>query len=222
MTKKTDKQLVAFAKSKLGVSYVYGMKGTKMTQDKFNQLRKLYPSIIPSSDKKKVGKICTDCSGLISWCTGIVRGSSNYYDTAVKRLPIKDISKAVPGCALWQKGHVGIYIGDGYCIEARGSKYGVVKTKVKYRKFTHILWLKDVVYSKAITTTPPKVTNSYYPKCSSKYKSLVDALKSIKINSSFSNRKKIAKSNGVKLYVGSSKQNTTLLNLLKNGKLKKA
>ena len=30
-------------------------------------------------------------------------------------------------------GHVGIYIGDGYAIEAMGTKYGVVKTKVSGR-----------------------------------------------------------------------------------------
>lgn len=64
-------------------------------------------------------------------------------------------------------------------------------------------------------------TSSYYKKCVSKYSSLVDALKSIGVNSSFSNRSKIAKANGIKVYIGTAKQNTQLLNLLKQGKLKK-
>lgn len=66
-----------------------------------------------------------------------------------------------------------------------------------------------------------QVSNNYYPKCESKYVSIVDALKSIKVDSSFSYRKKIAKANNINLYIGSYSQNIKLLNLLKNGKLKK-
>ena len=61
---------------------------------------------------------------------------------------------------------------------------------------------------------------NYYKKCSSKYNSIVDALNSIKVDSSFKHRKKIAKANGIKLYIGTAKQNSTLLKLLKEGKLK--
>lgn len=64
-------------------------------------------------------------------------------------------------------------------------------------------------------------STSYYPKYNGSSSSLVDALKSLNINSSFSNRSKIAKANGIKLYIGSGNQNTTLLNLLKQGRLKK-
>ena len=49
--------------------------------------------------------------------------------------------------------------------------------------------------------------------------SLVDALKQIKIDASFSNRKRIAKNNGISNYSGSYSQNLKLLNLLKQGKL---
>lgn len=59
----------------------------------------------------------------------------------------------------------------------------------------------------------------YFPKYTGNSKSLVDALKSLKIDSSFSYRTKIAKANGIKLYVGTATQNLKLLNLLKNGKL---
>ena len=62
---------------------------------------------------------------------------------------------------------------------------------------------------------------NYYKKCSSKYTSIVDALNSIKVDSSFKHRKAIAKANGIKLYVGTAKQNSTLLKLLIEGKLKK-
>ena len=59
----------------------------------------------------------------------------------------------------------------------------------------------------------------YYPKCEVTHTSIVTALKSIKVDSSFSNRRKIANKNGIKTYIGSSSQNIKLLNLLKKGKL---
>ena len=61
----------------------------------------------------------------------------------------------------------------------------------------------------------------YYKKYTGKSVSIVDALKSIKVDSSFSNRKKIANANGIKLYLGTAKQNNELLKLLIKGELKK-
>lgn len=62
---------------------------------------------------------------------------------------------------------------------------------------------------------------SYYKKYTGSSVSLVDALKSVGVDSSMTNRKKIAKANGISNYTGTSSQNTKLLNLLKQGKLKK-
>lgn len=49
----------------------------------------------------------------------------------------------VPGILLFCSGHVGVYIGGGYAVEARGFKYGVVKTKVKSRSWTDWAYLPD-------------------------------------------------------------------------------
>lgn len=62
---------------------------------------------------------------------------------------------------------------------------------------------------------------SYYPKYNGNSSSIVDALKSLNINSTFANRKQIAIKNGISNYTGTASQNITLLNLLKQGKLKK-
>lgn len=62
---------------------------------------------------------------------------------------------------------------------------------------------------------------NYYPKYTGGSTSIVDALKSLGINSTFSNRKIIAAKNGIKNYCGTAEQNGTLLALLKAGKLKK-
>lgn len=70
--------------------------------------------------------------------------------------------------------------------------------------------------SKPSTST----STSYYKKFDST--SIVDGLKSIGVDSSFSNREKIAKANGVNNYSGTASQNEKLLSLLKQGKLKKA
>lgn len=60
---------------------------------------------------------------------------------------------------------------------------------------------------------------TYYPKFTGNSGSIVDALKSLKIDSSFNHRKEIAKANGITLYLGLASQNITLLTLLKQGKL---
>lgn len=59
----------------------------------------------------------------------------------------------------------------------------------------------------------------YFPEYTGKSGSIVDGLNSVKANSSYSYRKKIAEANGIPGYMGSAAQNTKMLNLLKAGKL---
>ena len=143
----TGKELVTFAKSKLGTPYVYGMKGEVMTLSKYNQLKSMYGDLVWDSDRNKVGKVCCDCSGLISWATGIIRNSTGYYNTAIEVQPISTISKAPIGAAVWQKGHIGIFIGNGEYIAEDGSAYGCRKNKLSKASFTHWLRLKDIDYT---------------------------------------------------------------------------
>ncbi|HCT63851.1 MAG TPA: hypothetical protein DIC60_00995 [Lachnospiraceae bacterium] len=146
----TNKELVAFAKSKLGVPYVYGMKGAVMTLAKYNQLKTAYGSNVWNSDKNKVGKVCCDCSGLISWATGVMRGSSQYKSAAKNVYDISTIAKAPVGALVWQSGHIGIYIGieNGvpYYIAEDGSAYGCRKNKLSNAKFTHWFLCTDITY----------------------------------------------------------------------------
>lgn len=62
-------------------------------------------------------------------------------------------------------------------------------------------------------------TEAYFVKCKADETSLVDALRSIGAKSGFAYRKVIAKENGISGYVGTAKQNTAMLTLLKGGKL---
>ncbi len=142
----TNIELVRFAESKIGTAYVYGMKGTVMTQANYNYLKNKYGKFVWNSDEKKVGQVCVDCSGLISWATGINRNSDGYFKTAVEKHPISTISKAPIGAAVWQDKHIGIYIGNGEYIAADGSAYGVRRNSLLKASFTHWLILKDITY----------------------------------------------------------------------------
>ena len=87
MANLTGAGLAAFAKGKKGTPYVYGAKGAEgvLTQSKVNFLSNNYKNIFTATYLNKiktrglVGKVCTDCSGLISWYIGKVLGSSQMY-----------------------------------------------------------------------------------------------------------------------------------------------
>ena len=96
-------------------------------------------------------------------------------------------------------------------LTASGGTYKVEQLCYLDPTFTKVINAKGLKFK----TVPSKV--EYLPKYEGKSASLVDALKSLKLDSSFANRKKIATANGVKNYLGTSKQNTQLLNLLKAG-----
>ena len=74
-------------------------------------------------------------------------------------------------------------------------------------------WVNDSVIINNITY----LSNPNY-----KGVSLVDALNEIKVDSSYNYRSKLATKNNISNYKGTSEQNTTMLNLLKSGKLIKA
>lgn len=64
-------------------------------------------------------------------------------------------------------------------------------------------------------------SSSYYPTCSSDHTSIVNALNSLGVDSSYAYRKQIAAANGISGYSGTASQNTQMLSLLKAGALKK-
>lgn len=155
----TASELVAFVKSKIGVPYVYGMKGNILSAEKYKELKTKYGNLIWDSDQKKIGKVCCDCSGLISWATGIQRSSQEYHDTAKQVYPIATIQQAPIGVAVWKKGHIGIYIGNGAYIAEDGSAYGCRQNMIAHSEFTHWFYLKDIIYNiEDIQNIPEKIT----------------------------------------------------------------
>lgn len=113
--------------------------------------------------------------------------------------------------AIWEYGHIAIYDhATKYYFSQNPNPPKVIQIT---RGGVHYFRLKGA--NKDNST-------QYYKKYVGKSNSLVDALKLLKIDSSFSNRRKIAKANGITAYLGTASQNTKLLNLLKQGKLKRA
>lgn len=103
---------------------------------------------------------------------------------------------------------------------------GNVDMDISYKNYPAIMkasGLNGYTKNTAQTTRPTVVPtpSKYFKKYTGKSVSIVDALKSIGVNSAFSYRKQIAKANGIKSYLGTPSQNTKLLNLLKDGELLK-
>ena len=143
------RELAKFATGKIGTPYVYGAKGADgpFTQSKYEFLSRNYPNIFTATYKKKIadkgliGKVCTDCSGLISWYTGKVYGSAQLYSKAYARIPMSELEKFAIGTVLYRQGHVGVYIGKNskgkhIVVEAKGIDYGTVANIVNPSKWT--------------------------------------------------------------------------------------
>lgn len=153
------RELAKFVTSKIGTPYVYGAKGADgpLTQTKYDYLCRNYPNIFTPTYKKKVidkrliGKVCTDCSGLISWYTSKVYGSAQLYSKAYARLPMSELEKFAIGTILYRQGHVGVYIGKNskgkhVVVEAKGIDYGTVANIVNPSKWSYGLTFDWINY----------------------------------------------------------------------------
>lgn len=156
MTNKTNLGLVAWAQKMLGQPYWFGSCSYKATASLLNSKAKQYLQHYTAARMSRYkadiakGAIVSDCSGLIKgyyWTRddGVQvygldgrpdKGANGMLEAATVKGTI-DTLPEVPGLLLHYSGHVGVYIGNGYAIEARGFDYGIVKTKVKDRKWTH-------------------------------------------------------------------------------------
>ena len=157
---KNAADLVAYAEYawRSGWGYVWGSFGNVLTEASLQSLIRQYPEMVGGYEgiirTKWLGGRTTDCIGLIKsygWFdpdTQTIRydtnrmpdvGANAMYYAATESGPISTIPE-VPGLAVWREGHIGIYVGNGEVIEARGTSTGVVRTKLAERGFTH--WLK--------------------------------------------------------------------------------
>lgn len=147
-----------------GWGYVWGTYGQVLTSDLLQYKLTQYPDGVGQyADFIRahwLDKRTADCAGLIKgygWLDGEtmeIRYSSNgmpdiganeFYYNATKKGSI-DTMPETPGLAVWKQGHIGVYIGNGEVIEAMGTKYGVVKTQLAGRGWTHWLEIPYIKY----------------------------------------------------------------------------
>ena len=121
-----------------------------------------------------------------------------------------DVLNVRAGAGTNYKVNTTIKKGEIYTIVEENNGWGKLKSGAG--------WIK-LSYTTRTANTSTKITYNYYKACSSKYTSLVDALNSIGVNSSFANRRKITVKNGIKIYIGTAMQKERLLVKLKAGKL---
>lgn len=112
------------------------------------------------------GRKVVDCSGLLVEAFREYdsdfddRSASGFFSQATEKGPISTIPD-IPGLGVWRQGHIGLYIGNGEIIEARGHTFGVVKTKVKDRDFTHWCKLRDVDYNDIVDLPDDPINEAF-------------------------------------------------------------
>lgn len=142
-----------------GWGYVYGTYGQIATQTLIDGKARQYPSVFNEtmSDGRTVyqnsqewtSRRVADCVGLMKaylWWQGDASAPSyvSAQDKSANGLflsstvsgPISTIPET-HGLLVWRNGHIGVYVGNGWVIEARGCEYGVVKTRLSDRGWTN-------------------------------------------------------------------------------------
>ena len=144
---KTNTGLVDYCRKQIGLPYWWGTFGQVATLSLLEQKKKQYPAQYLASDfKYQLGQRVHDCVGLIKGYLWTNDGKLTYNAAQDKDVSgmlsncsaqgnISSIPE-IPGVLVFMKGHVGVYIGNGEVIEAKGHKYGVCKTKLDERPWT--------------------------------------------------------------------------------------
>lgn len=87
-----------------------------------------------------------DCSGLIySYAGGNRGGDDQYYNSSYRG----SVSSGIPnihGLGLFQPGHVGVYVGGGMAVDARGDEYGVCYESAYSHHWTNYFKVPGVSY----------------------------------------------------------------------------
>ena len=165
--------------------YIWGAAGIMWTAARQAQLEKTTDSNRESGrkyGKKWIGHMVADCSGLFVWAfkqlngPDIYHGSNSIWDrycTAkgeLKNGKRTDGKELKPGTAIFtynktknNRGHIGLYIGDGWVIEASGTINGVIKSRITISKWVEWGELKGVNYETGLddVITDPEENMTY-------------------------------------------------------------
>lgn len=150
--------------------YIYGYAGVKWTsalQDKIEQTTDENRQASRQYGSQWIGRMVTDCSGLLRWALrqlglDIVHHARYQYTSACQNKGTlvggkrSDGKAILPGTAVFLKGdrahihHVGVYVGSGICVEAKGARYGVVTSELSHWDFWGELQMVDYTDAAAL------------------------------------------------------------------------
>ena len=137
-----------------GWGYVWGTYGNVLTPSLFDYKLQQYPDGVGKYAtfirENWLGRRTADCVGLIKgygWLDAqsleIKYGTNGMPDYGANQMyqsatesGTMDTMPEIVGLAVWKQGHIGVYIGNGYVIEAMGTKYGVVRTELAKRNWS--------------------------------------------------------------------------------------
>lgn len=147
-----------------GWGYVWGTFGQVLTPELLQYKISQYPEGVGDEAdfirSHWLNRRTTDCVGLIKgygWLNAETMeiqygsndmpdvGADGMYYNAGRKGSIETMPDT-PGLAVWKSGHIGVYIGNGEVIEAMDTRYGVVKTKLQGRGWSHWLEVPGIKY----------------------------------------------------------------------------
>ena len=162
--------MIDFALSKVGCGYIYGATGWVCTKARREQQAVQYPehaASILGTGAKWDNKQCFDCAQLTRFSVDaaglkIPSGATTQWNS--NSWTVKGALTGIPAepCIVFRYSnnvmqHVGCYIGDGWCVDARGTDMGVVKTRFDSYPWTHFASPK-LAHTGGVTGPEPPYT----------------------------------------------------------------
>ncbi len=148
----TGDELARLCEKQVGSGYVWGGLGYTLTEGRLAQLKALYPNVYTAAYEAKcrklLGKKVYDCVGLVKHFLWGNSGDGVLRRYATNGIPDTTANGMLALCAergdipkmpemkwllVHYDGHVGVYVGNGRVVEARGIDYGVVETALSER-----------------------------------------------------------------------------------------
>lgn len=150
-----------WVESQIGCYYWFGTFGQMASVQLYNDRKAAYPNQYTADDYKTQiahPMPCFDCAGLVKspfvfpkYNAADDLGATGIYGKCKVKGPL-DRSKLKPAMLVFKgndktKTHVGVYMGNGKVIEAKGHKYGVIKSDLDSNNWSYMAEYYKLDYS---------------------------------------------------------------------------